>query len=321
LTGKVPFDRENTVKVLMAHMHEVVPPLTVEGVPDSLVQLVMSCLGKTPEERPSSMDEVISLLKLASGMSLTTSGAFALSQEMRLTTSPHPGVQIGTPVQGFPYGPPSASRTLMGESTGFSTIAAVAPQQTQVASAPNGFSSWLPKFAVICALAIAGGFLALRFSERGEAASVATPSAPAPAVPAAVAPSEPVVPAASAPQAAPTAPVVEQQQHVLVKLTSSPSGATVLADGKEYGQTPADIEWWGEAASRGRQVTFSFQKDGYEKVTVVRSIHGDKLEIDATLPQRPTARRRSGSSTGEETSSSSTRAPVVVPDNFKEDPY
>jgi len=323
LTGKVPFERENTVKVLMAHMNEPVPPLQVEGCPEGLSQLVMRCLGKTPAERPSSMDDVIAMLKLASGVSLTTSGSFSLSQEIRLSNSPAGGAPMGTPAHGFTYGPPSTTQSLSGDSNAFPSMVGVVPQATQAAAPqpPGGVAGWLPKFAVIGALAIAGGFLALRFSEHGEGASARGIPAPVPpaAVPTSGTPldgvSQAQIPGQSgASTAGESQPSAAEQQHVLVRLTSSPSGAHVSADGKEYGQTPADIEWWGEAAAQGRQVTFVFEKEGHEKVTVVRSLHGDTLNVDATLPARNAPRRRANSS-------GDTKAPVVVPNDFKEDPY
>lgn len=332
LSGKVPFERENTVKVLMAHMHEVVPPLQVPDCPEALTQLVMRCLGKTPDERPASMDEVIVLLKQASGVSLTTSGSFSLSQEVRLSASPTggmPAVPMGSPGAGFSYGPPSAAGPLSGENAAYpSSTSGVMPQPTQAALAsPGGLSSWLPKFAVMGALAIAGGFLALRFSERGEGSSVRT--APATQPPAAMAveaapqgTSQAEGPSGAARLDTSEAEAREElvaQQHVQVRLTSNPSGATVTADGKVYGQTPADIEWWGEAAAEGREITFVFEKDGYEAVTVVRNIHGGQLDVEATLPARRVIRRRSAPSNTP--AAAAPRAPVVVPDNFKEDPY
>jgi hypothetical protein len=82
-------------------------------------------------------------------------------------------------------------------------------------------------------------------------------------------------------------------------------------DGKPYGETPANIEWWGEQAKPGREVTFTLQKLGFERVTLVRSITGPELTVEAMLP-RP--RRRSSGARGPQ-------APVVVPDNFKDVPY
>jgi len=333
LSGKVPFERENTVKVLMAHMHEPVPPLQVEGCPEALIQLVMRCLAKDAVHRPASMDEVIALLKQASGAYLTASGAFALSQEIRLSQVP-PGMGP-TPSHGFGYGNNSVVQPLPQppsvDGISVHSVSGVLPHALPAAPAPSGSASWLPKVAVVLSLAIAGGFLALRFSERGSSLNVpSTPTAPAPvAAPSAPPVTTPAIPTPTTepgsaeptrgPQAQPQpgdTPVAAAQHHVLVRLTSSPSGATVTADGKVYGQTPADIEWWGELAAPGRQITFSFEKDGYDKATVVRSVHGDNLNVEAVLPQRNAPARRV-----RHRAPDSPKGPVVVPEDFKEDPY
>ncbi|MDB4986942.1 MAG: hypothetical protein JWN04_2120 [Myxococcaceae bacterium] len=360
LSGKVPFDRENTVKVLMAHMHEPVPPLHAEGCPDGLTQLVMRCLAKDPQHRPGSMDEVIALLKHSSGAYMSASGSFALSQEVRLSQTPPPTGghlsgqaphMVPTPSRGFAFGPPSVVQPIGSESAAHQTIPSMAPVPfpEQPARAPV---SWLPKVAVLGSLLIAGGFLALRFAERGTGLSVQPLHDEAPAhtsaarqpsddansaAPGSTATSPGAAPAALSPEAAARA-----QRHVLVRLTSTPSGATVTADGKVYGQTPADIEWWGDLAASERQITFVFEKAGYEPNTAVRSLHGEELNVEVALTKQqagvrvrhrrpagpgagsgatsePSNTAREGTSTAPPTQGAV--APVVVPDDFKQDPY
>jgi hypothetical protein len=230
---------------------------------------------------------------------------------------------------------------------GYQTVSGVVPHPLSLAPpapvAPPP-TSWLPKFAVLGALAIAAGFLALRFSERGmslnvlphpepRAATAAPSQLPEPATPAAPQPTTTQLAPSAQPAEGAAAPTAEQaattaQQHVLVRLTSTPSGATVTADGKVYGQTPADIEWWGEPAAPGRQITFAFQKDGHETVTVVRTVHGEKLNVEAVLPQTAAAaaaaaakRRVVHHPREDQASNDGPKGPVVVPDTFKEDPY
>jgi serine/threonine protein kinase len=316
ITGKVPFERENTVKVLMAHMHEAVPPIQVADCPPGLNDLIMRCLSKRPEGRPSSMDEVILMLKQATGLSLTTSGHFALSQELRLGTSPlltqSGRMPTGTPSQAFPAGTHGLSpNTLSGEvltQTGVGGQLPVSPSQ-----APQAANTWLPRIVVVSAVLIAGGFLALRFAEQpaqqgslqtvgqadvtrgtngqqGKGAANGTGGEPKPAA---------------------------EQQHVVVTVTSNPPGAQVTVDGKVYGETPADIEWWGEQATPGREVSFILTKDGYEKATVVRSVVAERLNVDAQLIRTPSLAPRSRPRSEPRTSP----APVVMPDNFKDDPY
>src|SRR6478672_11249550 len=88
LSGRAPFERENTVKLLMAHMHEVVPPLDIAGMTPMIADLVKSSLAKLPEPRPASMDEMIVLLQQSIGAGPTLSGQYQLSQEIRLSGTP-----------------------------------------------------------------------------------------------------------------------------------------------------------------------------------------------------------------------------------------
>jgi hypothetical protein len=191
---------------------------------------------------------------------------------------------------------------------------------TPPVSMPAPQQAWLPKIAVIGALGIAGGFLALRFSEKSmpdATAATVAPSQLAPR-PASPAPSQGNAPTAATGtgEAPPSDPQAEEQHHAFVTITSVPAGANVMVDGKTYGETPADIEWWGELARPGREVTFTLQKAGFEKVTLVRSITGEKLSVEATLPRsNPSVRRRATDA------ARTPKAPVVVPDNFKDDPY
>ncbi len=293
LTGKVPFDRENTVKVLMAHLHEPPPPINVEGVPEALAQVVMRCLAKDAEQRPTTMDELIVALKRVDGLPGTMSGQFALSQEYRLP-------RMGDSTLPPPPGLVSDNRNFVQTESGVITHAG---------REPGAATGWLPKLAVIAALAIAGGFLALRFSERGGSLSVPTPPASTP----------PTAAQLPARVEAPAAP----QARIVVRLNSEPAGATVRSDGKVYGQTPADIEWWGELAEPGRQVTFEFAKDGFETVTVVRELRGDSLSVEASLPEaKPARSHRHHRRRSDDEESAEPAAPVVpVPQSFKEDPY
>lgn len=340
LTGKVPFERENTVKVLMAHMHEAVPPIQVPDCPPGLAELIMRCLSKRPEGRPSSMDEVILMLKQATGLSITTSGSFALSQELRLSGSPvltqsgRLPVAGGTPsqafatsghahgmhnthgthnthsTQGIPLG------TLSGEMISPFTQPGVYQQSMAapgpaLSQPPPPSNAWLPRVVAVSALLISAGFLALRFVEQKPDVGASNPST---TLPGAAAPGIGSTTAPTDPSGKPAAP----QHHVIVTVTSNPPGASVIVDDKAYGETPADIEWWGDQAKPGREVNFVLQKEGFEKVTVVRSIVGERLTLDAQLSRSaPVVRSRPRV----ERPAAEPKVPVVVPDNFKDDPY
>ncbi|MDP2340787.1 MAG: serine/threonine-protein kinase [Deltaproteobacteria bacterium] len=67
LTGRVPFDGQQAVEVMLKHLHDAVPPVSTPEVPVSstLEQLVLKCLEKKAADRPSTMDDVIAVLKRA----------------------------------------------------------------------------------------------------------------------------------------------------------------------------------------------------------------------------------------------------------------
>jgi eukaryotic-like serine/threonine-protein kinase len=393
ITGRVPFERDNTVKVLMAHMHEQVPPITTPDVPQPLVELVMRCLDKRPDGRPASMDEVILRLKQSMGLSLTTSGAFALGPDMRL---PPLGSQTGRipTMTGGQYRPGAYSmmNTLTGEimsplarnvqtQSGYTTgqvpqpqglpaftpaqipgmitqpvmTGAIPPMHSQSQPPPAAAPStpWLPRVVVVASLFVAAGFLALRFTEQGQTLVLTRtgPALNAPAQPSGTPAQQQAPQGPGRDQNAPLpAPAPEQaapaQHHVVVTLTTVPAGAYVWADDKPYGQTPANIEWWGDQAAPGREVRFTFSRDGYEKATVVRSITGERLDIEAVLNRVPFVPRRrpaaSATGVGTEGNSAAPSAPAagapagpaakpgeaaphsgvnVDPDEFKSDPY
>ena len=73
-------------------------------------------------------------------------------------------------------------------------------------------------------------------------------------------------------------------------LRSTPAGATVDVLGETYGPTPTDVEWTGDDAARGREVSFIFRLPGHRDYTVLRTVTGDTLEVQATLEALPTDR-------------------------------
>ena len=89
---------------------------------------------------------------------------------------------------------------------------------------------------------------------------------------------------------------------------------------KQYGPTPTQVEWMGDDAEIGREVTFRFQRKGYRDLTVTRTIRGDKLDVEAPpldpIPvRRPAARPRKPRSRP--------KAPTAVPlsRGYKAEPY
>ena len=67
----LPFERATSVNILMAHVGEPPPPMR-EVNPNLLCtpafeELVMRCIAKDPNERYTTMDEVLQALKSAHG--------------------------------------------------------------------------------------------------------------------------------------------------------------------------------------------------------------------------------------------------------------
>ncbi|MBI1946218.1 MAG: serine/threonine protein kinase [Deltaproteobacteria bacterium] len=107
VSGKTPFDGQTPVEIMLKHLHDGVPPLDVDGLPETLERLVMECLEKDPAERPQSMDVVIQRLKLARAeLGGPSSGVVVLSDER---TSLPPQLPVSSLVDGGPLVDPSFS--------------------------------------------------------------------------------------------------------------------------------------------------------------------------------------------------------------------
>lgn len=67
LTGKVPFEGENTVTVALAHLEEpiVLPSMLNPEIPAAIEQIILKCTEKKPENRYASISDLISDLRKA----------------------------------------------------------------------------------------------------------------------------------------------------------------------------------------------------------------------------------------------------------------
>ncbi len=262
LTGKVPFDRPNSVNILMAHVHESPPPLREQNpaaeIPPALERIVLKALAKQPDDRFGSMEELLDALKgtaLEVGLSITRSTELGMSGEHALPTS----LQTG------PHPPATITGTIVTGPTFPDDVASPAPLLDEPPKARPGQVALL---ALLGVLVVVGG-VALVALLAGEGSS--TPDRVVPAV------------APQPPRAEPTQPSEPAVQTTMVVLRSTPAGAMVRVGDRTYGPTPADIEWSGEAAARGRQVTLVFAREGYRDYSVTRVIVGDRLEVNAEL--------------------------------------
>jgi serine/threonine-protein kinase len=334
LSGKVPFDRANSVNILMAHIQEEVPSINsfnpAAQVSPALEALVRRCMAKDPAQRYGGMDQVLAALKHCSGISTTMSGEFRLNDVL---------AQGGLTVDGL--NPSSSSVHLRGELAGGTPFSGMSHSMTPSGTAPNSIhmpspaqapptrsrAMWFSTSALV--LALAGG-----------AVSYFVPSKVSPAMPRPKIPTQQLVEKAEPPAAAvepgaatrssdveapdPQLPntAVPALTTVLVSLRSTPSGAMVVVGDREYGPTPTQVEWTGVEAEMGREVTFRFQRRGYRDLTVTRQIRADRLEVEAP-PMDPVPLKRPSREERSQAAGAPTKAAAPIPSlqGYKAEPY
>ncbi len=90
LTGHVPFEAiKDPMEILRAKLTEPPPRFAhwkVTGVPSVIEQLVLSCLSKSPADRPDSARTLIETYQLALGCKLVDERAFAASSQCAVST-------------------------------------------------------------------------------------------------------------------------------------------------------------------------------------------------------------------------------------------
>ena len=294
LTGKVPFDRQNSVNILMAHIHEEVPPTSAVNpqvrVPPALENLVRKCMAKSADARYPSMEALLSALKQVSGMATTMSGEFRAPNFADLSGSTELPLQTSITTRGELLSGGKGSITEIDTRTrvqfaafgqgGQGEASALTPIELPVVAATSAPRRWgSPRaLAALAAVLVVGGvaYIASQRFEHTSQTVTRTAGRESSAVQA-------QLPVSEAIRAAPVPPQDTLQTAVLVSLKSTPSGAMVAVGDKEYGPTPTQVEWAGAEAAIGREVTFRFQRRGFRDVTVTRQIRGAHLDIEAPL--------------------------------------
>jgi serine/threonine-protein kinase len=253
LTGRVPFDRPNGVKILMAHVNDEPPPMrqTNPNVQPSAVyeETVMRCLAKDPAARFRTMDEVLSSLKRISGSILTASSpAIFGSSEYPSMAS---GVRVVNGMSGTFSGPMPMS-----------ALAQSAPWDAALTPIPETSSKrkWWIGGAVAGALLVAGVAGGLVIKARHARAVASSAAASTAGIGAAVRTTE----AMAAPS--PAAVRGGDLESFHLTLNSEPPEATVELAGKPVGQTPLMIDLF-----PGPQ-TFVVMHDGYLTATIVATV-------------------------------------------------
>jgi len=234
ITGKVPFNRPNSVHIMMAHVNEPPPPMRTTN-PDIQVsqgseELILKCLEKDPEHRFSSMEHLLNSLKSIGGgaMTATLSGVLSSGDFMAVTGSSG-AVATGSgsgpnqPMFLSPSGASSESGPIMGEQV--STDEAVYPRKKGSKGVLAG---------VIAAVLVLGiGGVVFLSTRKDEPAAPPPPPEPTQSETAAAPVSTPSATPAQSASAAPTASA-EMPKVVVIKVESKPSGASVQDEnGKE----------------------------------------------------------------------------------------
>ncbi len=311
IAGKVPFDRPNSVNILMAHVNEEAPPIRQMNpntqVSAAFEEVIARCMAKNPDNRFRSMDEVLATLKRIGNAAFSTgngTGEFRVlsasgSSPRSLTpvgNDSGPAVELPAPSLGGgltgSVAPSLTGSVSMGPSGSGSILSPVAMPETRDLSRDVQFSSLPPSggskgillSAVVGGLAILGiiGYAALRPS--GAAAG----SIPTPQIASALASSLPsVVPVETAPKA----PLL-----VKVRINTDPDGATVKEDGVELcGSTPCDLLYKGADADPGREHKLTLTRPGYRIETRTLKVGEGPVAVKLTrapevprfIPQAP----------------------------------
>jgi serine/threonine-protein kinase len=318
LIGRVPFDAENPLDILLAHVRQQPMPISQAApnlrIPPQLEQLVMRCLEKQPAQRFANMQELIDGLRsvaavtgLHGDMTMPMSmfpPSHTTSSGGTLSPSARPGTQ-SNPAQHRKSEAPRLRLDLFDAT----------PSHTKMKASALAKKSVLPiVIAVGCALIGALGVWLLVDPAKVEPRINATPlplpdepppsaittPVPAPATPPAqptapaeapvmdftdqvleAAPSKPARPAPSgaAAPATSTVPV----PSITVTARSIPTGAAVVVRGTRMGLTPVTFRFQDPNAIIGNTLTLTFVLAGHKNETVRHTITGPSALIDTVL--------------------------------------
>jgi len=266
VTGKVPFDRPNSVNILMAHVNEPIPKLRdmypAIQVSEALEATIYKCVEKNPDDRYKSMDEVLGALKRAGGGTMTAtvsgdrSGSFdLLSTTGSFTPQPTPGLNALSPDSG-------SGAILAGQA------------EQKKSKTPLIIGGVVALFAVI-------GIIAMVSSKGGEQPNAGTtqPSVAATATTTA-APTPSPVASHPAPVPSPAA-----DEPVKLKIDTDPEGAQVREDGSIIcDKTPCEVL----VTDKPRKLSLELKDYKPESVSVKKGDPARQIKLaKATVWQPP----------------------------------
>lgn len=334
VTGKPPFEGDDPLAVLLAHVTKDPPNLrqvAATPVSEALVQVLEKAMAKHPDDRYPTAIAFRQALEGCRGRNRTEVARAASSAtiaELMHSIPPPPAdertIAYGTPGEdrtaSFPNLTPhgvtpaavARSRPVPAQprratSTRLQAITAEPDAQDDVEPAPRSRKAlWLGGAAAVAGLAAVLLF-AGRDKPVGAPAEAVAATQPEPAKPAPVAPPEPVKPAAPV-EAAKTEPakpaeVVAPPTETKVELASEPNGAAVIVGGETLGHTPLTV-----TVPPGGRVNAVLRLNGHRELEVQVS-QTDAPSKTARLTALPTAktppvRRPGGGKSGKDGSSS-----------------
>jgi serine/threonine-protein kinase len=285
LTGEVPFAGDHAVQTLMAHLSQPPPPFaSYPGlrVPMAVEQIVMKLLSKSAADRYARAGELIRAID-AVWPQLSEEPLMGSGEHLRsLETSSISMVDL-TPTTGSYPMLPLAERSQP-------AVVIQPPTPPEPAPAPSR-PAWLLPVVVVVGLAAGLGGAAAVASLLEEPEPPPEPIAVDRPEPVAPPPTPPVVePPPRAPDPVPTDPPVAAPTTFTLTIRSNPTGATVVRDGQELGQTPFTIELDRNAlASAPAELTLRMA--GRQPITITQGPSDANLVIERELPRlvrRPT---------------------------------
>ncbi len=269
LTGKVPFDAEEMMSVMMAQMSAPPPPMSsmCPDLPPALDGPVLKMLAKSPEDRPASLADGLEALALA-----------ARDAGFDVTVAP-----VWRPGAGVPSGVRPGSGGMTPDQMALAsakTLHASAPTPSTLSSsvgstAPtNRVSLVVGGVLLVSAVAGVGAYFALRSSP----ASDTPPMASTPVVTSVAERTTPAEPSATVPPAASSPTVPSVPPAVRVTLQSVPKSVEVF-----LGTEPLAMAEGAVTLPHGTQsVELTIKAAGYHE-KVVPVVPSEDITVSVTL--------------------------------------
>jgi serine/threonine protein kinase len=302
LTGVVPFDHENPLEILKAHLFVEPPPMASKNprypIPPTLEKMVMRCLAKDPALRYRNIHEVIGTLRQVAQELGLSDGSIAALSSMSMPPAPMTPAQVPTPSV-----PP---RSISPSAPSVATSQRPSPQKAASAPSPGlrmaiddeipeamrPAADWnlarvFPVVTVAVLLVIGAAYYAFGGSDEKDAVSVVPLSVAED--PSAVGQNTATGSPAGNKDMVFTVDDVDKgetqkvERTIRIEVSSDPAGATVLIGKQTMGQTPTTLEWSGKKAERGKTLELRLDKSGYQTEVVKRTIDKDLLTFSVRL--------------------------------------